>query len=469
MSVPFVTGIDVGSTYVKGVVLDPAGDQIAIARIDTPWHSPRPGRTEMDAAALIGAVHAILATLAAQLDTDRGVTHIAAIGVSGMAESGVLVTDDPSPIDAVVRPVVAWFDPRGEEALAAASDEVARDFGGRTGLPYTPLATFGKLLTHRSEGLDLAGLQWLNVPEFVAHVLGGRRQGEASLAARTGLIDQDTGDTWPAALDELGVEPSFLPPRAPAGSSWGTVHGDVPAPFVGARLSVAGHDHLVASVAAGALSASCLYDSIGTAEALVRMLERPLDRDARARLATHGIDTVSHMLPGRSVMLAGTRAGLLMRRVLQLTGIHDAEGRARLDDAVMRLSEVPAGLDVSGGDNADGVLTVQASSDGLSPAALFAATLRHSTELAHEVVARMDAEVPPATSTIIAGGWAQMASVRRAREAAFPGVVFSDHQEDTAYGAALVAAFCADDSATDLTEFAAHFCTNTPTREGSPV
>jgi len=307
------------------------------------------------------------------------------------------------------------------------------------------------------------------VPEFVAHALGGPRQGEVSLVARTGLIDQDTGDTWEAALRELGVGSSFLPPRAAAGSSWGTVGGDVPAPFVGARLSVAGHDHLVASVAAGALSPTCLYDSIGTAEALVRILERPLDRDARARLAAHGIDTVSHMLPGRSVLLAGTRAGLLMRRVLQLTGIHDAEGRAWLDDAVMRLPEVPAGLSVSGGDNADGALTVHASSDGLSPAALFAATLRHSTELAHEVVARMDAEVPPATSTIVAGGWAQMASVRRDRENAFPGVMFSDHQEDTAYGAALVAAFRADDSATDLTDFASEFCTTTPTPEGSPV
>jgi sugar (pentulose or hexulose) kinase len=469
MSAPHVTGIDVGSTYVKGIVLDGAGAQVAIARLDTPWHSPQPGRTEMDADALVAAVRRILVELADQLEANGVDSRIAAIGVSGMAESGVLVAGGRSPVDAVVRPIVAWFDPRGEEALAAASDEVAHDFGGRTGLPYTPLATFGKLLTHRAEGLDLVGLQWLNVPEFVAHALGGPRQGEVSLVARTGLIDQDTGDTWDAALDELGVEPSFLPPRAAAGSSWGTVTGDVPAPFVGARLSVAGHDHLVASVAAGALSPTCLYDSIGTAEALVRMLERPLDRDARARLAAHGIDTVSHMLPGRSVLLAGTRAGLLMRRVLQLTGIHDAEGRARLDDAVMRLTEVPAGLSVSGGDNADGVLTVHASSDGLSPAALFAAALRHSTELAREVVARMDAEVPPARSTIIAGGWAQMASVRRDREAAFPGVTFSDHHEDTAYGAALVAAFRADDSATDLTDFAAGFCAITPTREGSPV
>ena len=56
----------------------------------------------------------------------------------------------------------------------------------------------------------------------------------------------------------------------------------------------------------------------------------------------------------------------------------------------------------------------------------------------------MDAEAGPATETVVAGGWARMASVRRAREAALPGLVFSDRDEDTAYGAALVAAFAAD-------------------------
>jgi sugar (pentulose or hexulose) kinase len=467
----YVMGIDVGSTYIKGIVVDPNGSQVAIARVDTPWQARPLGRTEMDAAALDGAVRTILDDVAAQLVAHEPDARIAAIGVSGMAESGVLVTEEepPSPVDAVVRPIVAWFDPRGDEALASVSDDVSRDFGGRTGLPFTPLATFGKLLTHRAEGLDLSGLQWLNVPEFVAHTLGGSRRGETSLVSRTGLIDQGTGDAWGAALDELGVGRSFLPPRLAAGSSWGTVRGDVPEPVVGARITVAGHDHLVASVAAGAVSPETMYDSIGTAEALVRVLDHPLDRAARASLAEHGIDTVRHMLPGRSVLLAGTRSGLLMRRVLQLAGIHDAAGRARLDDAVMSLSEAPAGLRVTGGDNADGVLTVHASSDGLSPAALFAAALRHSTELVHDVVARMNAEVPPATSTIVAGGWAQMASVQRERLAALPGVIFSDHQEDTAFGAALVAAFCADDSATDLTDFAAKFCANTPTQEGSPV
>ena len=447
MSASYVAGLDVGSTFIKGIVVDAHGVQVAIARVDTPWRTAPGGGTEMAAAELVGALRSILQQLSTELDAHSFGARVAAIGVSGMAEAGVLLdSTSPDPVDAVVRPIIAWFDPRGDEALAEVSPKIAEEFEGRTGLPFTPLASFGKLLTHRADGLDLAELQWLNVPEFVAHALGGRRQGEISLVARTGLLDHETGEPWDEALTELGVARSFLPPLGTAGGSWGMAHGSIPAPFAGAVLTVAGHDHLVASVAAGTLSPDQLYDSMGTAEAVVRLLGEPLDRDARARLASHGIDTLHHMLPGRFVLLAGTRSGLLMRRVLQIAGINDATGRAELDNAVLGLTEIPAGLAVTGGDNADGVLTVHAAGDGLSPAALFAATLQHSTDLLLEVVARMDAEVPPATSTIIAGGWAQMKCVRRDRLAAMPSVSFSDRQEDTAFGSALVAAFCVDDS-----------------------
>lgn len=471
MSTAHVVGLDLGSTYIKGVVLDDDGTQVAIARVGTPWTSLPLGRTEMAADELVASVHSVLADLAGQLTANTVDARVVAVGISGMAEAGVLLADEPhSPASyAAVRPIVAWFDPRGDEALSSVSAGMSLDFPGRTGLPFTSLATFGKLLARRAEGLELSGTQWLNVPEYVAHALGGRRQGEVSLVARTGLLDQDTAEPWQDALDELGVDRSFLPPLAAAGTSWGTVSADAPAPLVGATLTVAGHDHLVASVAAGAVAPHQLYDSIGTAEALVRVLDRPLDTDARTRLAVRGIDVVRHMLPGRSVLLAGTRTGLLMRRVLQLVGINDVAGRDRLDDAVMALPQVPAGLRVSGADNTEGVLTVHAETDGLSPEALFAATLQHSTELLRDVLGYMDAEVPPPTSAIIAGGWAQMKCVRRSRAAELPNVTFSGHQEDTAFGAAIVAAFAADESAHDLTDFVAGFCTTTTTHEGTLV
>lgn len=452
-----LVGLDVGSTYVKAVLVDDDGTELAAARRATPWRSLSHGTAEMAPAALLAEVTAVLAELGS-----TGV-RVDAVGVAGMAESGVLFADQ----DNVVGPIVAWFDPRGTHTLADVPADLRAAFPARTGLPVSPLATFAKLW-HRSrhEGLGLAGLQWLTVPEFVVWALGGAPLAEVSLAARTGLVDQDTGQAWPDALAALGAGPDLLPPVTPAGSVWGRAGGAAPPTMRDAVLTVAGHDHLVSSLASGVVDLDTLYDSMGTAEALVRMIDGVLDPDARARLAVHGVNVVRHVLPGRGALLAGTKSGLLMRRVLQLVGVADAEGRERLDAQVMALGDaalLAGSVTVSGATNDDGVLQIRSDSDGLSPALLFEAALRHGSDVLADVLTRMDAETTPAVRTVVAGGWSRMQSVRRARGALLPAPRFSERDEDTAYGAALVAGFSADTDEHDLAaHLARHLAPSTP-------
>jgi sugar (pentulose or hexulose) kinase len=455
-----VVGLDVGSTYIKAMLTEIGGPEegsaegreVATARRATPWRSLPHGGADMAPEALLTEVTAVLAELGAiELPVE-------AIGVSGMAESGVLLAES----DNVVGPVIAWFDPRGIEELRALPADLRADFPGRTGLPVGPLATFAKLW-HRTrlDGLDLRGHQWLSVPEYVAWALGGARLSEVSLAARTGLLDQDTGQLWPDAAGVLGTDSRLLPPVTPAGSVWGHARGGLPATMREAVLTVAGHDHLVSSAACGVLDLDTLYDSMGTAEALVRVLDGVLDPEARGRLALHGVNVVRHMLPGHGVMLAGTKSGLLLRRVLQLVGITDERERELLDAQVMRLDALQSGaggITISGATNDDGVLQIRTDADGLSPALLFEAALRHGSDVLTEVLGRMDAETAPATRTVVAGGWSRMQSVRRARRSLLPSPRFSERDEDTAYGAALVAAFAADPTEHDLKAYLARSC-----------
>ena len=438
-------GLDVGSTWMKALALTSGGEQVACVRRPTPWQSVGGGGTEMSADHLASTVRELLAAL----DTELEGRPVRSIGVSGMAEAGVLL----DPAGAAVASVPAWFDPRGAAEFAAQPVELRAEFPSVTGLPVSALATFAKLLHHRQSGLDLRGLTWLNVPEYVAHLLGGDRLGEVSLVARTGLLDQDTGAPWAPALDALDVGPGLLPPLATAGSGWGHAD-DVPGAMRGAVLTVAGHDHLVASVAAGVVHPHQLYDSMGTAEALVRVLDEPLPAARRGALADAGINVVRHLLPGRSTMLAGTRGGLVLRRVLHLVGIDDDAGRDALDAAVMALP-LTAGdaIEVSGALNTSSTLSVRVADDNVSPARLFAAALTHGTDTLRDVVAVLDAEVGPATETVVAGGWARMACVRRSRCNALPDVTFSPRSEDTAHGAALIGAFAADAEHADLIEF----------------
>ena len=233
--------------------------------------------------------------------------------------------------------------------------------------------------------MSLAGRQWLNLPEFVAYALGGGRFGEPSLRSRTGLIDQDTGAAWARAA---GVarrrRPTCCRPARAAGQPWGVATRRVPPAFAGAVLTVAGHDHLVASVGAGCVGPDRPVQLDGHRGGAGPGAGRhPRRGTPAAGWPRPGINVGAHLLPGRGVLLAGIKTGLLLRRLLQLVGVTDAAGRARLDERVMALpsrSMAAHALHVTGADNSDGVLSVRADGDGLSPELFFAVALEHCTQ-----------------------------------------------------------------------------------------
>ena len=434
-----VASVDLGSTEIKLLVLDEDETEIVIEQIATPWRHGPGGTTDLPTDRLTGAVRLVMGRAATRLSevTDRPVE---AVAVSGMGESGVLIRPDGT----AAAPAFAWFDPRGGEQVRAFSASVRTEFAGRTGLPLNTQASVAKMAHLRDGGVQPTGHRWLNLPEFVATVLGGRQTAEYSLASRTGLLDQDTGEPWDAMLAELGATRDLLPPLENAGTDLGAVSDLFPAAFTGARIAVAGHDHLVAAEAAGVVESGHYYVSMGTAEVLLRVIDAPLGYAARNRLAAHLINEVRHVVPGKHVLVAGVKTGLLLRRALQACGVTDRAGRDRLDNALMELPYHGAlpdgGIGVSGARNDDGDLAITVRTDGVSPAEVFSAVLRHTNDEIKQLIAAIDHELPPAVSATLTGGWAGMRSVKRARAQVFPRLTVSERSQETAFGAARVAA-----------------------------
>lgn len=434
-----VAGIDLGSTAIKLLLLDENGAELVGDETPTPWRAGRDGTATLHAEELRAAVTGLLGSASESLAriTDAPVR---AIGISGMGETGMLVDVRGQ----AVAPAFAWFDPRGAAQAAAFPAEIRTEFAGRTGLPLGAQVSVAKLAYLRDHGTVLSGLRWLNLPEFVATALGAEPALEYSLTSRTGLLDQDTAAPWEAMLAELGVPGSFLPPLVTAGTDLGPAAGWLPHNIAGARLTVAGHDHLVAAEADGPLPDRHYHVSLGTAEVLLRVVDTPLGFAARTRLAQHLINEVRHIVPGKHVLVAGVKSGLLMRRALQAFGVGDRAGRDRLDDAVMALpyaGMLPAGgLDVSGARNDDGRLAITIRTDDVTPAEIFAALLRHGNDEIQRLIAAMDLELPPARTATLTGGWAGMASVRRARAQVLPKLTVSTRAQETAFGAARIAA-----------------------------
>jgi len=100
------------------------------------------------------------------------------IGITGMAESGVLLGSDGT----VQAPIMAWFDARGADQMRALPTALLDSFSARTGLPTTSQWSLAKLLWLRGRGIRVRpGMCWLNVPEYVAVRLGADRATEPSL------------------------------------------------------------------------------------------------------------------------------------------------------------------------------------------------------------------------------------------------------------------------------------------------
>jgi sugar (pentulose or hexulose) kinase len=174
----------------------------------------------------------------------------------------------------------------------------------------------------------------LNIAEWIVRSLGGDEVSELSLASRTGWLDVNRGDWWPAAVEWSGVRAGLLPPLVPAGTALGRVPAAAGLPgLTGAVLTVAGHDHQVAAIGAGATGAGDELDSCGTAEAIVRTVPPGLDPQPMLELTRAGITVGWHARPGSWCLLGATEGGLVMQQALRRLGVSPADGLTLDTDA----------------------------------------------------------------------------------------------------------------------------------------
>ena len=293
------------------------GVELAHGSAPTPW-TPVPTGAELAPERLLEA--AVAATAAALEHAPGG--PVAGVGVTSMAETGVLLDGHGRP----VAPAIAWHDGRGAaEAARLGADLGAERFSARTGLPVRPLWSIAKYAWLRANHPEVAGaVRWLGVAEWVVHGLGGEQVAELSLASRTGLLDLERRAWWDEARTWAGAPPGLLADLVQAGSPAGRVAGGRLGRLTGATLTVAGHDHLGASVGAGATRPGDLFDSCGTAEALIRAVQPPVAPEDVSRLVAANVTVGWHVLPGRNALL-----GILEGRARPPAVPRPARGRRR--------------------------------------------------------------------------------------------------------------------------------------------
>lgn len=428
-----VIGIDVGTTTIKAVAIDSSGDVVGSASAATTWDVGASGEVQTDIDRLTDEVIDVLVKTAVAAGDG---TRVAGIGITGMAEVGVVV----SSAGEALTPAMAWYDQRGAEELAALPQEFRDEFIAVTGLAAKAECSFAKLLWLGAHGgPSLAGTQWLNALEYIAFRLTGVRGSEPSLASRTGLLDQGSIGPWSTTLDLIGARDSFLPELVNAGTSLGPVLASAPAPLSGAAVTVAGHDHLVGSVGAGAIGGDDLFDSCGTADVILRTVPRTLSNAERSHLVGRGLSAGRHVLAGSTAILGATRSGLVLGRIMSMLGADDRAARQALADTWQADREPSARVLVSEPSGWTNEVTVRLRDDA-TPTEVWAAATEYVLAQTAELLEAVAEVAGPYETAIAAGGWAHVTGVYRGKAHVMPGLIVSDVQLPGASGAAMFAA-----------------------------
>jgi sugar (pentulose or hexulose) kinase len=201
-------------------------------------------------------------------------------------------------------------------------------------------------------------------------------------------------------------------------------------------LTVAGHDHLCAAVGAGAVATSEVFDSCGTAEALVRSVSPPLATSAIRQAVAEQVTVGWHVVPDLQALLGGQRAGLAFQRFLRLLGVEPG-GLPALEEAALLIPPDADGLQVidPGAERA----SLLGIGRHPSPAAVWRATVEAVSDLTAAMLRTIEAVGGPVEQVVVAGGWARSPTLRQAKAARLPRPRYPTVTEAGARGAALLA------------------------------
>lgn len=311
-------GLDLGTSGLKGVVIDDAQTIIAEATAPLSVTRPHDGWSEQDPATWLAAADTVMRALGQKTD----LSGVRGIGLSGQMHGATLLGAG----DAVLRPCILWNDTRS--AAEAAELDADPMFRRLTGNIVFPGFTAPKLMWVRNHEPDIfARTRRVLLPkDYLRLWLTGEAVAEMSDAAGTSWLDTGARDWSDDLLGATGLDRSFMPRLVegsePSGhlrdglaSGWGLPGGVV--------VAGGGGDNAASAVGVGVVKGGEAFVSLGTSGVLFAA------SDAYQPDAASAVHTFCHALPGTwhqmGVILAAADAlnwfaGIVGQSATDLTG-----------------------------------------------------------------------------------------------------------------------------------------------------
>ncbi|MBL8711189.1 MAG: carbohydrate kinase, partial [Rhodospirillaceae bacterium] len=205
----YLIGIDIGTTSTIGIVIDDAGRTLAIESRPVTLHSDHANWSEEDPAQWwenCGEIcRALLRKSGLRADA------IAAIGVTGMLPTAILLDDAGNPL----RRSIQQNDARATAQLTAFRQGMTEErFLGLSGTGYSQQLVGPKLMWLReNEPASFAKARHVvGASDFVTSRLCGSIQVEHNWALEAGFVGLATGEYHPDLIALAGIDPQLLPP-----------------------------------------------------------------------------------------------------------------------------------------------------------------------------------------------------------------------------------------------------------------
>ncbi len=279
-------GLDLGTSGLKGIVID--GDQDILAEATAPLDVSRPhdGWSEQNPHDWIAAAEVVMSALRSKID----LSAVKAIGLSGHMHGATLLDR----ADEVLRPCILWNDTRSaKEAAALDADLKFRNLTGNIVFPGFTAPKLAWVKTHEPE--IFARVAKVLLPkDYLRLWLTGEHVAEMSDAAGTSWLDVAKRDWSDDLLAETGLERAQMPRLVEGSEASGTLRAELASAWglaSGVIVAGGGGDNAASAVGVGVVNEGDAFVSLGTSGVLFAAC------DAYSPDAASAVHTFCHALP----------------------------------------------------------------------------------------------------------------------------------------------------------------------------
>ncbi len=267
-------GIDLGTSSVKVLIVDAAGQVLGRAARSYPVARPNPGWAEQDTDSWWnGTAEAVREVTAAVPDV-----AIAAIGLSGQMHGSVFLDADGS----LLRPAIIWEDTRSQVEVDALTTQIGRSSViGATGSALAPgfqAASIRWVQHHEPETWKKTAIVLLP-KDFIRWKLTGALTTEPSDASGTGLFDVNTRDWSQTMLEGVDISRTHLPPVFQSAAESGQLTPKAASKMklpAGIPVSGGGGDAPAALLASGAIGTDSMLLTLSSGSQIMLPTREPI-------------------------------------------------------------------------------------------------------------------------------------------------------------------------------------------------